>query len=230
MSVKKDGQLEICDFVMQVAAKERLIEFKRQILSQQKDFEPYVAFKRITRKSNPHGITAECFRQFFMQNNEQVELADISKLIAHNVTDDPEAIHYKDFLNLVLPKDHSDLRAYVSQKDPYDIEENCALAADTESCLCKLLLKEMQIYNELREEYTNMLNLGLDTREVISYVDAENQKEVNFENLSNLFRNNNLRPYDDELISFLRRVDRNDDGIIDWRELDDFAGLIVAKK
>ena len=53
---------------------------------------------------------------------------------------------------------------------------------------------------------------------------------ISCENLSNLFRNNNLRPYDDELISFLRRVDRNDDGIIDWRELDEFVSLIVAKK
>lgn len=198
MSVKKDGQLEICNFVMQVAAKERLIEFKRQILSQQKDFEPYVAFKRITRKSNPHGITAECIKQFFLQNNEQVDMGDIYRLIAHNVTDDLESIHYKDFLNMVLPKDHSDLRAYVSQKDPYDIGENAALTKETESCLVKLLLKEMWVYKELREEYTTLLSLDLDTREMINYIDGENLKEVNFENLSNLFRNNNLRPYDDE--------------------------------
>ena len=36
-------------------------------------------------------------------------------------------------------------------------------------------------------------------------------------------------PYDEELISFLRRIDKNDDGVITYEELDHFLGLITLK-
>jgi hypothetical protein len=141
---KKQKELHLCNFMMIIASKERLIELKRQTLSQQEDFEPYVAFKRITRKSNPHGITNDCLQEFFKQNAVKVSPADSNRLINHSTSEDPEAIHYKDFLNLVLPKDHSDLRAHVSQKDPYDIDDDQNMSEETENCLKKLLIQEIQ--------------------------------------------------------------------------------------
>jgi hypothetical protein len=59
-----------------------------------------------------------------------------------------------------------------------------------------------RLYSGLSEELGDLVRQSIDTREIIALVDNENLKEITFDNLSNLFRRNNLRPYDDELISF----------------------------
>jgi hypothetical protein len=68
MSQEKQIKEAICNFVMNICMKERFIELKRQLLCDNNDFEPYVAFSRLTRDSKD-GITASAVYSYLNENS-----------------------------------------------------------------------------------------------------------------------------------------------------------------
>jgi hypothetical protein len=130
---------------------------------------------------------------------------------------------------MILPKEHPDLRAFVSQKDVYDINNNEYLGYETEISLALLLEKEINFFNEISEELSILKVLAISAADIITIIDGEHHTEINFDNMYALFRKNNLMPYDEELISFLRRIDKDDDGVITLPELQEFLKLIPVK-
>ena len=57
---------------------------------------------------------------------------------------------------MILPKEHPELRAYVSQKDIYEIQENEYLSYETEISLALLLEKEVNLFDEISDEYASI--------------------------------------------------------------------------
>lgn len=222
---QREKQLAICHFLMKICSKERFIEIKRQILSEKKDFEPYVAYRRILRKLNSDGITSKAMRIFLDENLVSACDADCEKLIRH-YSRKGSKLNFKDFLNMIQPKENPDQRTLVSLKDVYEIKDDEYLEYETEISLALLLEKELDFFNEISDEKDNLDSLGITEEEIINLIDSERNQEINFDNMFNLFRKNNLVPYDEEIISFLRRIDKDDDGVITLNELKEFFDLI----
>ena len=88
-------EIAICNMIMKICSKERFIEIKRQILSEKKDFEPYVAYQRIKRKDHPKGISKECLTNFFSENLVHMPSEKTSKLIQHYSTSDQATLNFK---------------------------------------------------------------------------------------------------------------------------------------
>jgi hypothetical protein len=61
---------------------------------------------------------------------------------------------------------------------------------------------------------------GFSIERLFDIIDAKNSGFIDFENLMNFFQKNGFYPYEEEIISILRRMDRDDDGRITYEEFE----------
>ena len=59
-------------------------------------------------------------------------------------------------------------------------------------------------------------------QKIIQMIDGDENGNINFNNIQKFLHSVGLMPYDSEIINFLRRIDRDDDGVITSEELDCF--------
>ena len=221
MSKEESKKSAISNFVMKVCGLERYAEIKRQMLCDKNDFEPYVAFQRLTRSMST-GITSSNIQRFLSENLIDLDLERCRNLLGHYDADKDGLLSYKEFLEIVLPKEHPDLRAFVTQRECYDIKEEEYLSYETEAALAILLEKEISIFEEALTQKQELDNLALSGHKIVELIDGSEQGNLNFNNLQKYLHSSGLMPYDSEIISFLRRVDRDDDGVISGEELERF--------
>lgn len=226
MSKQDTKATAISNFIMKICALERFIEVKRQILCDKTDFEPYVAFQRLTR-SNSSGISAGNIQRFLSENLIDVNLDRCRILHSHYDSSKNGLLSYKEFLEIVLPKEHPDLRAFVTQRECYDIKEEEYLSYETEVAMAILLEREIAIFEEALVQKDELDNLALSGPRIVEIVAGSENSSLNFKNLQNFLHGSGLIPYDAEIINFLRRVDRDDDGVITAEEMDDFLSRFL---
>lgn len=217
----------ISNFIIQVCLKERYIELRRQMLCDNSDFEPYVAYSRLSRDEKK-GISARSIQNFLKENSIPVPLMKCSNLVEHYDTDKDGKLNYMEFLEMVLPKEHPDLRAFIAQREVFEISEDEYLSGDTEISLAVLLDLEIGIFEDLYQEKKRLDMLELNPIQIVMAVGRCLKKgmgqrvNLNFDNLRIYLNECGLLPYDSEIISFLRRVDRDDDGVINVEEFESF--------
>ena len=95
----------ISDFIFKVCTLEMYIEFKRQALGQREDFEPYIAFQKLCRVGDT-GVTHESVCRFLDENRLAPHLMKAFAMVSHYDSDSDGVVSYKDFLDLMLPKEH----------------------------------------------------------------------------------------------------------------------------
>lgn len=197
------------------------------MLCDSNDFEPYVAYSRLARDKK-HGITAHSIQNFLKENSISVTLFKCQNLISHYDSDHTGKLNYMEFMEIVLPKEHPDLRAFVTQRECFDISDDEYLSLDTEVALAVLFDLEIGIFEDLYQEKRRLDELDLTGNIVVSIIENRIQDRnnpnlnINFTNLRSFLNDCGLLPYDSEMISFLRRVDRDDDGVINTREFENF--------
>lgn len=226
MSKQENKVSAICNFIMKICTLERFIEVKRQMLCDKTDFEPYVAFQRLTRSASS-GISAANLQRFLSENLIDVNLERCMIMHTHYDNDKDGLFSYKEFLDIVLPKEHPDLRAFVTQRECYDIKEEEYLSYETEAAMAVLLERELAIFEEALPQKDELDNLALSGPKIIEIVNGSEKGNLNFNNLQKFLFESGLIPYDSEIINFLRRVDRDDDGVITAPELDNFLSKFV---
>jgi Ca2+-binding EF-hand superfamily protein len=65
--------------------------------------------------------------------------------------------------------------------------------------------------------------LNLSAKSIIEFIDGDDETgNINFNNLRGYLNGCGVLPYDSEIISLLRRVDRDDDGVLILTEFDNF--------
>ena len=133
-------------------------------------------------------------------------------------------IAYKEFLELVLPKEHADLRAFVTQRACYDIESEEFLSYETEAALANLLELEILLHDELIGDLRQLENAGVGPQEMVAEITGSATSPIKFNDLQSYLQECGLLPYEQEIISFLRRLDINDDGVVTVEEIDTFFG------
>jgi hypothetical protein len=126
-------------------------------------------------------------------------------------------------LEIVLPKEHPDLRAFVTQRETFDISKDEYLCYDTELSLAELLDYEIKLFEDLQDEKKRLDDLELTAEKIIEFIDSEDETgNINFNNLRGYLNGCGVLPYDSEIISLLRRVDRDDDGVLIQAEFQKF--------
>jgi Ca2+-binding EF-hand superfamily protein len=216
----------IANFLMKVCSKERYIEVRRQLLCDKNDFEPYVAFNRLARSCNePTGITGKSLVAFLQESLIDVSLKETKALLHHYDSDTDDVLSYKEFLDIVLPKEHPDLRAFVTQRECFEITHDEYLSYETEAAMAILLEREIKLFQDVMEDKMKLDQYGLSGFKIVEIIDGDGNGNLNYKNLRNFIHESGIIPYDAEIISFLRRVDRDDDGAINADELEKFLSL-----
>jgi len=215
-------------FITKLCSIERYIETKRQMLCDKSDFEPYAAFQRISRQGS--GITARNVGAFLHENLVEVEHELCQSFIDHFDVDNDGMLSYKEFLDVVLPKEHPDLRAFVTQRDCFSIRREEYMDYDTEVALSNLIHLELGLFSKLSAEKAELDQAGFDPDFIIHLIDGTPEGKIDFNNLQHFLHDTGVLPYDSEIIAFLRRVDRDDDGIVHADELHRFLSLFNLRK
>lgn len=91
--------------------------------------------------------------------------------------------------------------------------------------LARILESETKIYEECSEEREVLRDLRVDADFFMEIVDRKEERRLNFGNLRLFFDDGGLILHDAEVVSFLRRVDRYDEGSIRITELSRFLRL-----
>ena len=221
MSNEEARKLAISNFITKICALERQIELKRQTLCDRNDFEPYVAFQRLLR-TGTEGVTSSNIVKFLSENLIDVRIADARNLLLHYDNDGDGLLSYKEFLEIVLPKEHPDLRAFVTQRECFAIKEEEYLSYETEAAMAVLFALEVGLFENTVTEKQELDRLALSGHKIVQLIDQEDDGNLNFNNLQKYLHESGLMPYDSEIINFLRRIDRDDDGVITGDELAKF--------
>ena len=211
----------ISDFIMKMCSLERYVEIKRQALSDKNDFEPYVAFQRLCRVGS-QGITHDSLCRFLNENRFLAHSKRALAMIIHYDSDQDGVLCYKEFLEVVLPKEHPDLRAYVTQRECYEISVQDQMSFTTEKAMAVLFDLEMKILEDSLPQIEELQRLGLDCARIVEIIDGSPEGNLNFNNIQKFLNHAGFMPYDSEIIAFLRRIDRDDDGVICTPELGRF--------
>lgn len=213
MSKEEIQRSTITNFIMKVCSLERYIEIKRQMLCDKDDFEPYVAFQRLARNGQ-NGISSANVMQFLSENLIDMSLAKCRLILNHYDSDQDGLLSYKEFLELVLPKEHPELRAFVTQRECYDINSEEYLSYETEAAMAVLFALEIDLFDSARTQKEHLDKMELDGHSIVQIIDGNSEGNLNFNNIQEYLNDSGIMAYDSEIINFLRRVDRDDDGVI----------------
>ena len=220
----------IANFIMKVCSKERYIEIRRQLLCDKNDFEPYVAFNRLARSNDSSGITTHNITNFLGDSMIVVDEICTKALLHHYDSDADDVLSYKEFLDIVLPKEHPDLRAFVTQRECFEITNDEYLSYETEAALAVLIDREINLFEDVLEAKDKLDKNGLSGYKIVEIIHGSGNGSLTFKNLRKFIHESGIMPYDSEIISFLRRVDRDDDGVITADELEKFLSLFTFAK
>jgi Ca2+-binding EF-hand superfamily protein len=214
----------LSSFILKICSIERYNEAHRQILCDKPDFEPYLAFIRLSNES-ANAVTPNHIQNFLSDNGIEVKSRKCQNLINHYDLDRDGMLSYLEFINMVLPKEHPELRAYVAQKESYHPEESLSLSVETERQLAYLIEQELTIFEQSNSLKKRLDDLGVTSMKMLDMIDKEVNGNINFNNLQSFLNSVGLLPYDAEIINFLRRLDKDDDGVISPKELDNFLNI-----
>jgi len=212
---------KMINLIITVASKERLIELKRQLMCDKSDFEPYVAFQRIAR--NPQKkITSSALQRFMNDNLCDIPFTLCASVISLYCINNKEEWNYTDFLSVVLPKEHPELRAIVAQKNCYDLEDSEYLSYEVEYCLAEIILLEASLIEELIKITKGVRCYSTITQALIKEITFSNRSSTIYDTLKRFIQNSGALINDSEILSFIRRIDSDDDGIVSESRIEKF--------
>lgn len=232
MAKKREIREAIANFITKVSTTERYIELKRQLLCDMNDFEPYVAFKRLTRSEDSKEISLKKISRFQSETLLHTKEYKIKRMVRHynsHISDQKTTLSYKEFLEIVLPREHPDLRAFITQRECFDIQKGEYLSYQTEASMANLIDKEINIFSNLVEEKRMLDKYNYNAEKMVKEIDTANGAEINFSNLTEFLSDCGIAVYEFEVISFLRRLDRDDDGVVKVNELENFLRIFDIK-
>ena len=209
---------KICDLLIAISDGERQIEVVRQILAEQIEFEPYAAFRRIDRQRK--GLIGVFELQMFFADNKvhRSEKAIITFIRKYDSNKDGY-LNYNEFLIAILPMDNPSLRTRATQRPNYDVARDEYLPNDVEYALLKVLEREITFYTDLDYHKFQLINrYDYNNVDGFNAIDRYRTGKVDYDILKMFFKHQASFPYDEELIAILRRLDKDDDGLIRYDE------------
>ena len=140
------------ELLFTLAKTEQSIELKRQYLATNENFEPYQAFMRLDR--NQTGFLTPKQILTFMRDNglgKGVTEADCYYIVKFFDSDEDGALHYPDFMQMLLPCSNAKLRAQATQRPNLFCGKNDYLTLDVEKELAELILEEVNLHRKTED-------------------------------------------------------------------------------
>jgi len=212
-------EYKLANLLNALANGENDIEISRQVLAERSAFEPYTAFKRITRLATG-SLTAYQIVDFLRENGFIVLEKDVRNVIRQYSTDG--RLSYTDFLEVVLPRTNSVLRTICTQRDSYYVADDEVLLYEVEHGLAKIFDKEVSLSRKvelLKEDLVSRYDFSL--RGSYEALVEAGDGRVDYDAFAAFFRKNSIPAIEKDVVALLRRIDLNKDGRCDYAEFCD---------
>jgi Ca2+-binding EF-hand superfamily protein len=112
-----------------------------------------------------------------------LRLDQVRQVLSHYDSDSDGILSYKEFLEVVLPKEHPELRAYVTQRECFDIKNEEYLSYETEAAMAVLFNLETVLFEDSRGYRDELHKLGISGYEIVGILDGNPQGSLNFDNI-----------------------------------------------
>mmetsp|Transcript_32612 Transcript_32612/g.29476 ORF Transcript_32612/g.29476 Transcript_32612/m.29476 type:complete len:242 (+) Transcript_32612:41-766(+) len=211
-------ELKIANILKNIAEGEKQIEVTRQVLAEQREFEPYTAFKRIDRFGNGY-VTIMDVLEFLRQNEIPVLEADVKNLFKMYDSNNDGKLSYTDFLNLALPRTSPSLRQLCTTRESYFVAKNDPLPYECEWALARVFDKEVNFTrkNELLKDDLQ-LRYDYSPLEAFRLIDEERLGYLDLDSLYIFLKRNKIMTSESDILSLLRRTDKDGDGKLSYAE------------
>lgn|SRR3990167_500841 len=220
------ARLKVAGFFLTLAEWDRSLEVTRQILNGIDAFEPYAAFLRISQSTR--ALSVDLVESFLRDNNQRASAKELDVVLRLYDTKFAGALDFEDFLKMTLARDNPKSRfEAAATRETYAVGENQRLPEEIEYTLSRFFTKACELITRLRTEIDS--NQGINEKEIFSHLSLGHSGNLDFKVLKQFFENLKIVPKDSEIISILRAIDINDDGIIDRTELEYFISMFSSK-
>jgi len=216
-SLSLETERRLAGFLIDVAQGEKEIEQARVLLAENRDFEPYSAFRAIDRLSLGN-ISYLDIRDLLERNRLVGGVSELHALIKQYDSDQDGRLTLNEFHQLVLPSTSAILRDLAQQRGPYP-----RLSLDAEYHLARLIEKELGFQRSLE-----LTRRDLSLRPDFSLISAFSG--INFPGSSVITRlmlreflvRNGKFVLEDDIDAILRRIDIDGDESLSYSEFSDF--------
>ena len=169
--------------------------------------EPYSIFKRMDR-DNTNSITPVKVLNFLRENGvHEYSEAECFYLVKYFDSDEDGELNYADFMQIILPCDHSYLRAIATQRPNIEVSNTEYLDEEVEKNVAKLIIQEIKLHKQ-SERLKQELESALDFTEnaVFSLIDDWSYGFIDTRNLRSFFRNQNVLISEKDCEPIIRRM------------------------
>ncbi|KAL4480513.1 hypothetical protein ABPG72_022268 [Tetrahymena utriculariae] len=222
MLLKETEEL-FSQLLLNIADEEKNMEVARQILCEQIEFEPQTALKRLDRRKNGT-INAANIQEFLTNNGLFYSEEQCHGLVRRYDQNNDDRLCLEDFKRCVLPQENLALKALVCQRKQYEVQQIEMLTYDVEFALARVFQREIIAYKQF-EEFKKLIQQRVDFNHfnsLFSLVDVYNCGCINIENLMDFFKKKGYQMPERDIVAILRYLDKNDDGVVDYKEFEFF--------
>lgn len=220
--LSKLTETKICEFFSQIGTHEQEIEKSRETLCQNIDFEIYTSF-RLLDLNHQGSLAASDFDSYLQKNYRHSNIHLLQLLILQYDQNHDGRLSIKEFSKLVLPRTNELLCEKISIRSPYMI-----FSLQTQGSLVKLIELELLYYENI-ERIRRDLTLRDDFSLVESFeiVDVDRNGIVDKEDIKEFVRRNGFYMSDEMALGVIRRLDADEDGVLDYME---YIDAVMPKK
>lgn len=215
-------QMQITNFFLTITEWDRHIELTRQFLNAMESFEPYAAYLRLNGGSG-EPITPEDLDRYLKENGFNCSLNHLRTVVQMFDSRLVGSLDFEDFLKMILSRDNPDLRFNAVSNPTYEVDDGQKLSDQIEYTLAQFFVKAGGFIDRISRDPE--IQSVLSKPNLFDLIDYEKTGALDFENLQDLFGKSKILLRETELISILRVIDINDDGLIDSTKFKFFLSL-----
>ena len=214
-------ELKLAHLLKTIADSEKEVEIVRQVLAEQRDFEPYTAFKRIDSLGLGY-IRISDLHTFLLDNGVNASEKDVLYLFRLFDSKGDQRLCYSDFLEAILPATSPALRKLAMERESYYVGRNETLPYDVEWSISRIFDKEISTYRKLELLKDELIHrFDFDTLNAYKTIDYDRLGFLDHEALYGFFQRNKMIVSDDDVLALLRRIDKDQDGRVSYAEFVD---------
>lgn len=145
--------------------------------------------------------------------------ADCFYMIKYFDSDNDGKLNYSDFMQLIMPCDHTNLRAEIAQRQNYYVSKTDFLPQEVEEELAKLIERELS-FNRVLEHNKQVMdaNKMFSAEKAFQAIDDWNYGYIDKRNLKSFMRKVGRMIPDDQLLMVIRRMDLDADARLSKEE------------
>ena len=210
---------KICKMLMNINDNEKKCEITRNNLCQINNFNPYSIFNRIDNDCT-NFLTEDNIINFLNSNSIYCTEKEIKTLIKFYDYDSSHSLNYNQFLNMIMGNENKNKRDSLHKlNDSIHLIKN--LPYQIEYATCRIIEKEINFIRHL-DSLIDELKTRKDFSICNMFCILNDNNEISYFSLKNLFNKHNINFNDDDINRILNKFDINKDNHVTF---DDFQKI-----